>query len=176
MTYQSSADGFGTLADGSTLVIQRWLPGPLERVWRYLTVEEDRRKWLAAGEMTLIAGAPLELVWRNDDLSGGPSERPEGFAEVQTMASRVVAVEPMTSLTIAWGEGDVTFDLREKDGKVLLTVTHRGLADRAGRTMVAAGWHMHVDILAAVATGEAPPSFWSGWERLREAYGQRLPA
>jgi uncharacterized protein YndB with AHSA1/START domain len=91
------------------------------------------------------------------------------------MQSRVIAVDPMRLLTIAWGKGDVTFELKEKGDKVLLTLTHRGLDDRGARTMIAAGWHMHLDILAAEASGTDAPSFWSGWVKLREAYEQRLP-
>ena len=29
-----------------------------------------------------------------------------------------------------------------------------------------AGWHMHLDILVARATGKAPDPFWDGWTRL----------
>ena len=36
--------------------------------------------------------------------------------------------------------------------------------------MVAAGWHMHLDVLVARATGQEPMPFWDGWNRLKEAY------
>ena len=57
-------DPHGVLAAPGTLTIRRLLPGPIERVWAYLTDGELRRKWLAAGQMELMAGAPFELVWR----------------------------------------------------------------------------------------------------------------
>ena len=41
---------------------------------------------------------------------------------------------------------------------------------------VSAGWHMHLDILAARAAGEAPPPFWDGWRALKADYDRRLPA
>ena len=90
------------------------------------------------------------------------------------MQSHIIAVDPMRLLTIAWGKGDVTFELKEQGNKVLLTLTHRGLDDANARTMIAAGWHMHLDILAAEASGRKPSSFWSGWAALRKAYEQRL--
>lgn len=169
-------DDFAVMETASTLVIQRWLPGPAERIWRYLTDSALRRKWLAAGDMALSAGAPLELVWRNDDLSAADDPRPTGFAEEQRMESRVIAVDPMRLLTIAWGKGDVTFELREQGDRVLLTLTHRGLDDAAAPTMIAAGWHMHLDILGAEAAGDSPTSFWSGWRRLRDVYAKRMTA
>lgn len=174
MTKHDRQDDFATVQRGGTLVISRWLPGPAERVWRYLTDSELRQKWLAAGEMRLAPGAPLEFVWRNDELSSPSDKRPDGFAEEQRMASQVIAVEPMRMLCIAWGKGDVTFTLKEQGDRVLLTITHTELDDPAGRANIAGGWHMHLDILAATLSGAEPASFWSGWARLRDAYAARL--
>jgi hypothetical protein len=42
---------------------------------------------------------------------------------------------------------------------VLLTVIHRRVPDRA---TLSAGWHMHLDILVARATGKEPAPFWDG--------------
>src|SRR5574337_868798 len=61
-------DAYGALIEPTTLKIERLLPGPVERVWAFLTKGELRRKWLAAGEMELKVGAPFELMWRNDEL------------------------------------------------------------------------------------------------------------
>ena len=68
-------DAHGRLTEPATLEIQRLLPGPAERIWAYLTDGELRRKWLAAGTMELTAGAPFELVWRNDELTDPPGTR-----------------------------------------------------------------------------------------------------
>ena len=72
--------------------------------------------------------------------------------------------------------GDVTFELTPKGKDVLLTVTHRRLPDRATMLMVGAGWHMHLDVLVARATGTEPEPFWDGWIRLKKEYDRRLPA
>lgn len=61
---------YGMIIEPGTLRIQRLLPGPIERVWAYLTESDKRATWLAAGAMTLENGAPLELEFRNSDLSG----------------------------------------------------------------------------------------------------------
>lgn len=175
MNHHLQTEDFGTLAEPTTLVIQRWLPGPVERIWKFLTDSKLRQKWLAAGDMDLAPGASMELVWRNDQLSAPSDPRPEGFPEEQRMPSHVIAVDPMRILTIAWGKGDVTFDLKVKGDKVLLTLTHRGLDERGARTMIAAGWHMHLDILRAEASGAKAESFWSGWTQLRQDYEARLP-
>ncbi|WP_417723581.1 hypothetical protein [Salipiger sp.] len=49
MTMHDLPDDYGTLAEPGTLTIQRFLPGPIERVWDHLTDSELRRKWLAGG-------------------------------------------------------------------------------------------------------------------------------
>ena len=61
-------DPYGSLTEPATLTIQRLLPGPIERVWAYLTQSDLRKQWLAAGEMSLKVGEPVEFVWRNDEL------------------------------------------------------------------------------------------------------------
>lgn len=168
---------FGVLTPPSTLTLKRTLPGPIERVWSYLIDGELRKQWLAAGHLDPHAGSSFELVWRNDQLSVSASERPAGFSEESTASCRVTEVDSPHKLSFQWpGVGDVTFQLDPIGDDVVLTVTHRGLADRNMTLMVGAGWHMHCDILAARLKGETPASFWSGWARLRNEYDRRIAA
>jgi uncharacterized protein YndB with AHSA1/START domain len=170
-------DAYGTLIEPTTLKIQRLLPGPIERVWAYLTESDLRRQWLAAGEMEMKVGAPFTFTWRNDELNNPPSKRPESFPEEHSLESRITELDPPRKLAIAWGSsGGVSFDLEPKGSKVLLTLIHRRLPDRPTLLMVSAGWHMHLDVLAARAAGKEPPPFWEGWSRLQKEYDQRLPA
>jgi uncharacterized protein YndB with AHSA1/START domain len=171
------ATPYGALAEPATLKIERLLPGPIERVWAYLTESDLRRQWLAGGQMTMKADAAFELVWRNDELTNPPGQRPPGFSEEHRMQSRITELAPPHKLAITWGNtGGVSFELEPKGNKVLLTVIHRRLPDRATMLNVSAGWHMHLDILAARAGGKEPAPFWDGFSRLKTEYGRRLPA
>jgi uncharacterized protein YndB with AHSA1/START domain len=177
MTKPETPDAYGSLIEPATLKIQRLLPGPIERVWAYLTDSEHRRKWLAAGQMEMRVGAPFELVWRNNELTNPPGQRPPGFGEENRMQSRITEFDPPRKLAFTWqGSGDVSFELEPKGSKVLLTVIHRRLPDRATLLKVGPGWHMHLDVLVARATGEQPEPFWDGWSRLQKEYDRRLPA
>ena len=177
MAAVATPDPYGVLTETDTLEIRRLLPGPIERVWTYLTESELRRQWLAAGPMELKVGAPIELVWRNDELTDPPGQRPPGFGDEHRMQSRITELEPLRKLSIAWNNsGDVTFELEPKGTGVLLTVTHRRLPDRSTMLKVSAGWHMHLDVLVARAEGREPASFWDGWARLKQEYDRRLPA
>jgi uncharacterized protein YndB with AHSA1/START domain len=177
MTELATLDPYGTLTEPATLTIERLLPGPIERVFAYLTQSDLRRQWLAAGEMEMRVGAQVELVWRNGELSDSPGPRPAGFPEEHKMECRVTELEPPRRLAITWGStGGVTFTLEEQGAEVLLTLVHRRLPDRATMLNVSAGWHMHLDTLVARVSGRAPASFWDGWSRLKTEHDRRLPA
>ena len=175
MNYADPGAYADVIAEGSVR-IERLLPGPIERVWAWLTDGELRRQWLASGDMRLEAGAPFELVWRNDELSDPPGRRPEGFAEEHRMQSRILEVDAPRRLAFTWGDGEVVFELEPREGRVLLRVLHHGISDRSNMLMIGAGWHMHLDILVARARGEVIEPFWEGWVRLRDEYDRRLAA
>jgi uncharacterized protein YndB with AHSA1/START domain len=177
MNAYSAPDDYGVVTEPATLKIQRLLPGPIERVWAYLTESSLRRKWLAAGDMEMRVGAPFEFVWRNNELTDPPGKSPDGFAEEHRMKSRITLIDPPRKIAFTWqGSGDVSFELEPKGDEVLLTVIHRRLPDRGTMLMVGPGWHMHLDVLAAVASGKTPEPFWDGWIRLKKEYERRLPA
>ena len=177
MNALASRDDYGVLTEPATLTIRRRLPGPIERVWAYLTDSDLRRQWLAAGRMELEVGAPFEFVWRNDELTDPPGERPAGFAAEHRLQSRILACDPPHRLAFAWHDGgEVAMTLEPQGRDVLLTVTHRRLPERPTMLNVAAGWHAHLDLLVASATGAAKTPFWERWSRLRDEYERSLPA
>ena len=177
MTHVATTDGYGVLTDPNTLQIERLLPGPIERVWDYLTKGDLRRKWFAAGDMTLEVGAPVELVWRNDELTDPPGERPVGSSGENRMQTRITELEPLRKLTIGWGaEGSVSFALEPRGTAVLLTIVHRNVPDRSSLLNFGPGWHAHLDVLTAILRSEQPRPFWNEIARLKTEDAQRLPA
>lgn len=176
MTSLDTSASYGTLTEATTLTMQRLLPGPIERVWAHLTDPALRRQWLAGGTRPTAVGADFELVWRNDELSTAPAQRPTAFPEEPRMTSQVLEADAPRRLRFTWqGGGEVVFELEPLGNEVRLTLTHRRLPDRTTRLMITAGWHMHLDILAARLQGQDAGSFWNGWQRLREQYDLRLP-
>ncbi len=177
MTDTAPADAYGILTEPTTLTIHRILPGPIERVWAYLTESDLRRQWFASGAMEMKVGSTFELVWRNEELSDPPSKRPDGYNEESRMQSTITELDPPRKLSFTFGTaGDVTFALEPKGSKVLFTVIHRRVPDRSVLLKVSGGWHMHLDMLVARMNGDAAPPFWDGWRRLNEEYERRLPA
>ncbi|WOF44028.1 SRPBCC family protein [Sphingopyxis indica] len=175
MTAMLTEDDYGVLAEPATLKIERLLPGPIDRVWTYLVDGELRRQWLAAGAMEQQVGAPVELVWRNDELTDPPGQRPDEMAEEHRMTCEVVEIDPPHKLAISWGStGGVTFTLAEKGDEVLLTLVHKRVEDSAVLLNVSAGWHAHIDVLEARLRGTAPAPHWDNWAQLRSDYAERF--
>lgn len=176
-------DDYASLIAADTARIQRLLPGPIERVWAYLTESGKRSQWLAGGAMELHVGGKVDLLFRHAELSDAPGAAPAHHAHMEAQGhlntGRVTACEPPRLLAYTWGENhgdpsEVRFDLEPRDGKVLLTVTHRRLDGHGTLISVAGGWHTHLDILADRLHGRAPPNFWVTYERLAAEYSVRF--
>ena len=61
-----------TLVEPGTVKMERLLPGPVERVWAYLTESDKRATWLAAGEFDLRLGGAIRLEFDNSKLPNDP--------------------------------------------------------------------------------------------------------
>lgn len=161
-----------------TLRLQRVLPGPIERVWAFLTESDKRGTWLAEGPMDLAVGGTVQLTWFNSRLS--PEPTPERFAssEGHSMQGRVVACDAPRTLVFTWPqhgvETEVRFELETRGHEVLLTLTHSGLARREQRVNVASGWDAHVGLLAQRLAGTEPVVFWSRFAHAEAEYEARL--
>lgn len=172
---------FGTLLDANTLRMERLLPGPIEKVWAYLTEGDKRAKWLAGGDMAQAAGGQLELKFQHSNLTPYEDDLPTGATSCSgesTMPATVLAYEPYNHLSYTWEEGtddasEVTFDLAEVDDKVRLTLTHKRLVGADRILGVSAGWHTHIGILASVLADKTPDRFWQAFYKNQEAYKKR---
>lgn len=175
MTDIMTRSAYGELIEPATLKIERRLPGPIERVWSYLTDGDLRKQWLAAGDMELKAGAGFTFTWRNDELTDPPGQRPDGFGEEHSLDSQITEVDPPHKLVFTWGEGTVAIALKPLGNDVLLTLIHTRLPDRNMTLMVGAGWHTHLDLLVAKISGGNADPFWDTWVRLKGEYDARVP-
>jgi uncharacterized protein YndB with AHSA1/START domain len=173
---------YGVMTEPGTLRLERLLPGPIERVWSYLTDSELRGKWLATGAMEPRVGGRVDLHFEHAQLSEVTEDVPAKYRgqEVCDFAGRVVRWEPPRVLAYTWGESrggesEVTFELTPRGEDVFMVVTHRGLVGRDEMTGVAAGWHAHIGILIDYLAGRAPQGFWAVHTRLEAEYERRLP-
>ena len=177
-----STNDYGAVTEPGTLRLERILPGPIERVWAYLTESEKRGKWLAPGAMELRASGRVELNWRHADLSAEktPPANYDNSECADILRGRITRCDPPHALSYTWGDGadasEVTFELSPRAGEVLLVITHRRLGDRKRIVGVASGWHTHVGILIDQLHSREPRPFWTTFVRVEGEYEKRIAA
>lgn len=169
---------YGTLTAPDTLRMERVLPGPIERVWEFLTDAKKRRLWLADGEMANHPGGHVELIFRNSELAENDNIAPAKYADVAgefCTTGEITRFEPPFRLSFIWIENtEVCFDLTEERDKVVLVLTHKRIDNRATLLSVSGGWHTHLDILVEVLNKRKPTEFWQKIVRLEDEYTQRF--
>ena len=121
---------------------------------------------------------PMSLAaWLGRVVEGNPGPGP-GFAlehsQGQTSRHVVRRWERPRRLAMTWNFPDeapstVGFDLEVLPEGTRVTVVHENLTDPAA---YAAGWHRHLQYLAAHVDGENLPweDFWNGYDDLRAGY------
>jgi uncharacterized protein YndB with AHSA1/START domain len=167
-----------TLVEPGTVRMERLLPGPVERVWAYLTESKKRATWLAGGEFDLRAGGAIRLEFDNSRLPND-KDTPSKYKDrgKGNFEGKITRLEPMRVLAHTWNMGghtEVTYELTPRGKDVLLTVVHRRLAPRDLVLGVMSGWDVHTGILADVLNGVAPRPFWSTHAKLEKQYEAAL--
>ena len=174
-----SNQAHGKFTSPAEVRIMRTLPGPIERVWEYLTDPEKRARWFCGGVLEQKAGGKIEFAMVHKNLAPDETPPPE-YAKVQdpgvTFEGRVIECEPPRLLVFTFGSEDseVTFELTPQDREVLLVLTHRtrGAEERGELSNYASGWHIHLLHLAAMLEGAPRPPFWSLHAKLKAEYEQ----
>jgi len=167
-------NGKSTLIKPSTIRIQRVLPGPVERVWAYLTESKKRATWLAAGEFDLRVGGRIELIFQNDQLSDEPAPPGARAQGMRKFEGRITRLEPMRALAYTWSwdgkASDVLYELTPQGKDVLLVIHHRLPDDKELVCAVGGGWGTHTGILEDQLNGVKPRGFWSTHARLMKEF------
>jgi len=169
-----------TLVEPGTVRLERLLPGPLERVWAYITESDKRAKWFAGGDWELQVGGRAELRFDHASLSNDkvpPEKYKDKGKPSPTFAGRITRVEPMRALAHTMmfdgSETEVTYELTPRGKDVLLTIVHRNLS-KVRVAGIMGGWDVHTGILADVLNGVEPRPFWTTHARLEKEYGAAL--
>jgi uncharacterized protein YndB with AHSA1/START domain len=171
----------GQYTQRGEIQFNRLLPGPIERVWTYITDFEKRGTWLAKGPMELRPGGAMRLTFHHADFAtaeGTPGDEC-CKADGKEMKGVILRCEPPRLLSFRWTnaeDSEVTFELTERGKDVQLVLTHRRLVSHELTRGVSAGWHTHLAVLIAQVSGTPVPPFWSTKARLDGEYEGRLKA
>jgi len=148
-----------TIADRSALTFVRHFPGPIERVWAFLTDPKLLAEWLLGGVVA--------------DRVGG-----EVTFEIGA-TGRITAYEPPHLLEYTWSEEDASFgpvvdslirwELSKEGSGVRLTLTHSRLPEIEVLGH-GAGWHTFLQRLSACFDGREPEPVNELFARLKDEY------
>jgi uncharacterized protein YndB with AHSA1/START domain len=171
---------FGVVTAPGSLRFERLLPGPIERVWAFLTESDKRATWFAGGALEPRVGGKMELFFKHANLAQPGEAVPEKYKQAHDPGIRamheITRYEPPRLLAFTWAgpASEVTFELTPQGDKVRLVLTHERLADRDAMRNVAGGWHSHLTLLADRLEGRASGPFWPLVTRLHAEYESRI--
>lgn len=154
---------FATIDERQTLTLVRDLPGPIERVWAFLTDPQFLTRWFSEGIVADRVGGEVRF-----DIGA------EG---------RITAYEPPRLLEYTWNEPNlsrgpffdslVRWELVEAGNRVRLTLTHKRLSVLEA-VWHGAGWHAFLDRLSASVEGREPPGLMERFAHLQGDYAKRF--
>ena len=151
--------------DGWTLIFIRALRQPPAAVWTALTEPADVDRWAPfTGDLTGPGETTLTMVDGDDRTA---------------MPATVLRFEPPALLEYTWGKDRLRWELSPSGSGTTLTLRHT-LAEPGMDAMVAAGWHLCLDVLQRLLDGEPVTAIRGqeaknhGWEELRDAYAARF--
>ena len=151
-----------------TLILDRQLRHPPEKVWQALTDPAQLRQWAPfdADRSLATAGNSVKLT-----TVGAPGPH--------VTETKIKRAESPRVLEYDWGGGDIRWELKPSAGG-----THLTLWAQIGRrwiAMGAAGWHICLDVLDHVLGGDridrivGPEAMqFEGWQRLNAEYGKQF--
>ncbi len=167
----------GTFTNRAEVRFVRTLPGPIERVWDYLTDPGKRARWFAGGPMELRPGGRVTFLIRHKNLAPDeipPAEFQASYDSGRTVSGTVTRCEPPRVLAFTfdhYGHSEATFELTAQGRDVHLVLTHRGTgSDISYLPGFGAGWHTHLAHLIAQLEGAPRPPFWPLHNQLLKAY------
>lgn len=151
-----------------TLVLVRQLHHPPAKVWQALTDPQQLHEWAPFDADASLgkAGSTVKLT-----TVGAPA--------LHVTESKVKRADPPKTLEYNWGDFDMKWELEPLGGGTRLTLWTN--IDRRYISMGAAGWHIALDVMDHLLSGDAigrivgPDAMrFDGWKRLNAEYAKQF--
>ncbi|RDI63841.1 SRPBCC family protein [Nocardia pseudobrasiliensis] len=150
-----------------SLAFTREFPQRPEAVWSALTEPDELREWAPyTADRPLTSPGPVTLIMLDGDTN-------------QELPGRISRAERPTLLEYTWADQALCWALTETSTGTRLRLTHQ-LPDRAQGAMMAAGWHLCLDVAALLLAGTpigpivGPKALDYGWRDLNRQYSAEL--
>jgi len=153
----------GTLVGRDAVRFERLLPGPIDRVWSYLTDSQRLARWFSAGSVTPAVGGEVHFEMGMD--------------------GRVTVYDPPHVLEYTWNEPErergvvldalVRWELTTEGEQVRLVLVHSRIPGFA-LPQFGAGWHALLDALEARLHDREAQPVMAAFAALEPAYEARF--
>jgi uncharacterized protein YndB with AHSA1/START domain len=156
----------GQLKRVAMVEFQRILPGPIERVWEFLTDTRKLPSWFGEGTIEPRAGGAVNLMgghFRGIVTQWKPPRR---------LVYSINVLGPGETQS-QYPESYLSTELSARGDDVVLTLTHLPVLDRFEKQN-AMGWHTFLDMLGAALKGEAVEPRQAYMQRNAACYGVDL--
>jgi uncharacterized protein YndB with AHSA1/START domain len=156
----------GWMGGAAMVRFERILPGPIERVWEFVTDTARLPQWFGNGMIEPRAGGAVSFM--------------DGH-----IRGVVTQWDPPRKLAYTWNvtnpgadrsdypESYLTITLEPRGDEVLLTLTHLPVLERFEKQN-AMGWHTYLDMLGAALRGETVEARSAYMKRNAALYGVDL--
>jgi len=167
------SNDMGNIVNSHTVEIERVFPGPIERVFDYLSKPEYLSKWLMPATLEPWVGGRIQL--KSDPIPENVAAPPENRPQECLIRGLMSHYDPPRLISYSWNEityqvsTEVRFELEQRGDDVYLVLTHSRLP-ASFMAAVAAGWHTHLETLLALIKGETPGDFFTRFNPLLEQY------
>jgi uncharacterized protein YndB with AHSA1/START domain len=145
---------------------ERTLPGPIERVWEFLTNTERLPAWFGQGRIEPREGGSVTLM---DGHVRGVVTR---WQPPHRLSYTWNVFSPGETAS-AYPESYLTIELESRGEQVQLTLTHLPVLERFEKQN-AMGWHTFLDVLEAALRGYPPETRQAHAARNAPRYGVDL--
>lgn len=146
--------------DRATLIFERRLTHPIERVWAAITEPAERDRWMGKTRIDAREGGSVETV------ASGPPVPPD----MKRMTGRILVWDPPRVFEHEWHQqivepGVVRYELTADGAGTLLRLTHRGLGIPNANGF-RPGTQAYLDRLQALLDGTVLPGWLERYEQI----------
>lgn len=158
--------GKGEMSKVAAVHFERLLPGPIARVWDYLTKAELLPGWFGNGAIETRVGGAVHLMDGHIRGTVTQCRPPYLLSYTWNVFGSGEAISP-------YPESYLTLTLQEQGDKVLLTLKHLPILEPFEKQN-AMGWHTFLDMVEAGLHGAPSPSRADYMKKNAELYGVDL--
>ncbi|MFI5151089.1 MAG: SRPBCC domain-containing protein [Bacteroidia bacterium] len=142
-----------------TLRFSMSLPYTREEVWNHFLHPEHYKSWLYKAKLTAVIGGKLEMHYKTT-----------GYIAKGT----ITRINPGQQIDHTWEDENVkgsvvTWKFKDDEEKCLLILEH-AFPPSYNLAHLAAGWHLHLELLASSFTESDLQWSWENWEILCAGY------